>query len=206
MTATGKILVTVGYGKATLRTSVTTLTAFRLSAPFTRDPLASSGQRIPGFGSVTSVGVHPDANGRMYSDRVGHDPGTIVLLTASKTRQGAPVCDAALLLRLRPGAALINTAARLPTGADNIIGDRFTVFTGNADLLSVEEAELLGVRIPRNFLQKFFNEEEVAESFFVDILQGATIERPELVAVSTPEGTKVKEVPAAPKRRLIFRK
>ena len=202
----GKIECLVGYGKATLSTSTTTLAAYRVQKPFERDSLATSGMRHPGSASVHNVGAHGDLNGRMYADRTWHEPGTIVLLTSSKTYKGIPQSDGAILLRLRPGAARLSVAAKLPVGADNYLGPKFSMFTGYADILSVEEAEVLGVRIPHRFVDKFFDASQIEERFEVMELAAETAARPEFVAVATPTGTKIKEVAQAPMRRIRIRK
>jgi hypothetical protein len=202
----GKVSCMCGYGKATLSTSTTTLSAYRVQPPFARDSLVTSGMRNRGTSSMHNVGQHGEINGRMYMDTVWHDPGTIVLLTASKTFRGITQSDGGILLRLRVGAAHLNIQAALPTGLDNYLGPSFCMFSGCADLLSVEEADVLGIRIPRGYIEKFFDPEQIEERFSVTEIAAETIPRPEFMVVATPTGTKIKEVAHAPSRRIRIRK
>lgn len=201
----GRASISVGFGKAVLSTSTTTLAAFCVKAPWLRDPAATSGTRQPGAAVQIDVGRNNGINSFLYSDTIAHELGTILLLTAAKTIKGSPVSDGAILLRLRHGAALINVSARLPTGSDNFAGPLFSMFQGHADILSVDEADFLGIRVPNRYVEKFFNSDEIAERFDVIELSAAVADKPQIVAVMTPSGAEFKEVAAAPARRMKLR-
>ena len=202
---TGNIEVQVGYGKATLATCTIQMASFKLSAPWTREAAQTSGRRRPGTATQQDVGIG-NVNGKVYSDTVGHDPNTVLLLTSSLSRGGSPISDGAVILRLRPGAATLNIGATLPPARDNFLGTRFCMFQGAADILSVEEAELLGFRIPAGYVEKFFDLEQIEERFDVMEMAPAAIAQPELQVVATSNGQQVVEIAATPQRRMRFRR
>lgn len=203
MDFTGSIEIQVGYGKAVLETSTIQMAAFKVDKPWERVAAQTSGRRRHGTATQQNVG-HPGVNGVVYSDTVGHDPNTILLLACSLTRKGSPISDGAILLRLRPGAATLNIGAKLPPARDNYLGTRFCMFQGMADILSVEEAELLGVRVPRGYVEKFFDLTQIEERLDVLEMSPASITQPELHVVSSTNGQQVVEVAAQPARRLRF--
>lgn len=200
-----RLTIKVGFGKAVLRTSTTSFSAMRVTAPWVRDAAVSTGIRSRGTAVHLDVGRNNGINGNLYGDEVTHESGTIIMLTASRSIKGSPISDGAILLRLRQGAAYLNISGFLPTGPDNYCGDRFAMFQGNADIMSVEEVELLGIRVPHGYVQKFFDPEQIAECFDVVELRPAMAAKPEIVAVMTPSGVKIQEVAAAPSRRMRLR-
>jgi hypothetical protein len=202
----GNIEVHVGHGKATLKTCTIQMSSFKVGKPWNREPAQTSGRRRPFTATQQNVGAHGTVNGVVYSDTVGHDPNTILLLTSSLSRGGMSASDGAVILRLRPGAATLNIGARLPPASDNYLGTRFCMFQGMADILSVEEAELLGIRIPAGYVDKFFDIAQIEERFDVMEMSPASIAQPELQVVSTGNGQQIVEVAATPHRRLNFRR
>lgn len=197
--------IKVGYGKANLSASVTSLASQRVTAPWIRQPAATSGRRTYGTMIQSNVGPHGDINGILYGETVDHDDGTIIMLTSSKARRGSPIADGAILLRLRSGAARLAVSALLPVAQDNYYGQRYLMFEGNADILSLDEAEVLGVRVPRGYAERFFDMVQVCELFDLIELSPATAARPALAAISTASGVVIKEVAAEPTRRIRIR-
>jgi hypothetical protein len=183
-----------------------TLAALRLRPPFLKDSAISSGRRETGSMTSHPVSRIPQVHGSMYQDYVTHQNGTIVMLQASWTRGGVRIRDGAVLLRLRREAALLNVTAMLPHSLESQIGDRMSVFEGRADLLSPDEAAMYKVGIPRRFVDNFFDLEEVEECFIVTQVSAAIADRPEVSLVATAEGVVVREVQAAPTRRMNLKK
>ena len=203
---TGLIDISTGYGNVNFSNVCLRITAQRLTAPFVRDSLVLSGVRTPGSGSSQSAGTRREINGVLFSDRVQLAPGTLAMLSVTKTMRGATIAQGTVLLRLRPRAAVISVCAKIPASRENFFGPSFNLFHGPADIMSVEEIELLGVRIPNRFREMFFNMDEINELIEITEITGEVAARPEISAVSTPEGVVIREVPAEPRRRITLRK
>lgn len=203
---TGLVAIRVGFGKAIFTGSTYTMSAMVVGKPWIRSPAATSGTRIRGAAVENYVGAHGAINGTLYNDGVQYAPGTILLLGSCNSRKGVPVSEGAILLRLRPQAAYLNVSAVLPPDRANVYGNRFSLFQGNADILSIDEAKVLGVEVPRGYVERFFQPDEIAERFDIVEVHAETAPAPEFVAVSTPSGIVVKEMAAVPQRRIRIRK
>jgi hypothetical protein len=202
----GLIETRIGFGKAILSGTTVQCHSFKVTGPWQRDNAQVCGQRRSGTATMQNVGAHGNINGTLYSDTVSFPPGTILLLTCNRSASGTMRAEGAILLRLRPGAALLNVMGKLPIGRDNLFGSQFSMFQGPADILSVDEAEVLGVRVPRGFVAKFFQADEIEDRFEVLELHPETSPRPGFAAVSTPTGVEVKEIAATPGRRMRLRR
>lgn len=203
---TGRITCRVAHGRAIFAASAYDFRVYRVRQQWTRDSAATSGVKRPGLATSQNIGPHGAINGTIYGDTVEHDPGTFILLTSSRTRGQSPVEDGAVILRLRPSAARIVVQGCLPSMQDNHFGDYVTMFEGNADILSVDEAELHGLRVPRGFVQRFFDPEQVNARFVVTELVAEVADKPQFAAVATATGVEVMQVPAAPSRRIRIRR
>ncbi len=197
--------VSIGSGKVILPDSTTTMTVFHVTAPFNHVFAGTSGIRR-GFGSATNVNNLGTLHGTIYGNDVGFPPGSVLMVTSSRKIRGVSVSDGAILLRLRPGAAMLNVTAKLPGARENQYGQRLCMFMGHADILSVEEAAILGIMVPTRYRDKFFVAEELEERFEVSELLSEMTPRPEYVVVSTPTGIQTREVAAPIPRRIKIRK
>jgi hypothetical protein len=195
-----------GYGRVNLKTSLATFAALRVKPQFTRDSAITSGKRSTNSMVQFPVSANPSINGNMFHDHATHDNGTIFMLQAQWKRGGSPIRDGCILLRLRQEAAMLNVVARLPTGMESQLGDSFSIFTGYADILSVEEAAVHRIIIPPRFVDMFFDPEQVDECFTIQELARERAAKPEMALVSTSQGVVLKEVATAPVRRMKFRK
>ncbi len=199
------IQVQVGSGKIVLPESVTTFSSVRVTAPFLRESAHGTGVRsMPS--TMQNISRHGTLHGSLYSATVGHEAGTVIMLTASRTTRGFPVSDAAILLRLRAGAAVINAGAKLPPARENDFGNRFCMFSGHADVLSIEEAAVLGIFVPARYAEKFFVASDIDKHFDLMELTPETTPRPEYMIVATASGVVTREVAATPQRRIKVRK
>lgn len=199
-----KQTISLGYGKANLSNTLATYACMKVSAPFNRVTAITSGERV-GRSSAVQVGGH-EMHGVLVTQQVQHENGTIILLTASWKRSGGSIRDGSLFLRLRHGAPTHNIIATVPTGRENVCGDRFSMFTGMADIMNVDELGAVGVEVNRSYASRFMDNEELDECFQIVQLSKATAERPVLTAISTTDGLQMREVAQAPTRRLIFRR
>lgn len=194
-----------GFGKVVLTHEYATFAAFRMR-PNGKDSAIDSGKREVRTIQMNPVSANPQINGYMNRDHVTHPNGTIIMLQASWKRGASAIRDGCILLRLRQDAALLNVVAKLPTGRANLLGDSFSVFEGYADILSPDEAALHKVILPRNFIDKFFDPDEIDECFTIQEIRPARADKPTLSFVSTSQGVVLQETVAAPARRMRFRK
>lgn len=199
-----KQTIQLGYGKANLSNTLATYACMRVSAPFNRVTAVTSGERI-GRSNARLVGGH-EIHGVLVSQSVQHENGAIILLTASWKRGGGSIRDGSIFLRLRHGAPMHNIVAYVPTGHENICGDRFIMFSGMADIMNIEELQAVGIEVNRSYASKYMEMEEIDECFEIQQLARATIERPVMTPISTVDGIQLREVAQAPGRRLLLRR
>jgi hypothetical protein len=197
------VMATFGYGKANLKETLATYASMKVSPPFERISAVNSGQKCSSP-NTTPVGLHQSA-GALITCRVSHESGTVILLQSRWTRNVVPFREGSLFLRLRTGAPVWQISAKLPTGHGNICGDRFAIFTGEADLVNRNELKLLGLEVSKSYTQKFMNAEELEECYYITQLAPETVAQPSLTAIATPTGLELREIAAMPKRRLIIR-
>ena len=199
--------VRLGFGKVNLKTQLATIASLRLRPRFIKDSAITSGKRDPKTLIYNPVSAHPEINGSMQSDMVTHPNGTILLIQSQWRRGGSPIRDGAILLRLRQEAALINVVAKLPHGPDSILGDTYSVFQGNADILSPDEAmSLHRIALPGRYIDQFFDPEQIDECYEITELVPERVSKPVVTMVATSQGVVTTEVAAAPSRRMRFRK
>lgn len=198
-----EVTVTLGYGKANLSSMYATYASMKVTEPFNRVSGVTSG-RAMGTKTVTQVGSW-EHNGALLSASVAHASGTVILLQAKWMRGPSVIRDGGLFLRLRPGAPVYNIIAAVPTGHENQCGDSFVMFAGPADIMTVDELKMVGLEVPRGYVSRFMDHEELAECFRIVKVAEEGIPRPQLSAIATPEGIKIREVAQAPRRRLILR-
>lgn len=202
--AGGRQTVALGYGKAVLKDILATYAAMKVSAPFSRVTAITSGVKM-GANTTTRVG-NWDGNGVLISANVGHENGSVILLQAKWMNGARLLREGGLFLRLRAGAPLYNVIAYVPTGPENICGDQFQVFSGHADILNADELKLLGLEVPRGYISRYMDREELAECFRLVQSAPESTPRPAIGAIATPTGIEMREIAQAPKRRMIVRR
>lgn len=200
-----KQTVDFGYGKATFANTSASYAFMKIDAPFTRVSGSTSGQKVPSSEQSAPVGNF-DGNGFILTGKVAHDQGTVLLLQVSWKRRGIALRDGVVIVRLREGAPLYNVYAHLPTDAENRYGDSIQMFSGNADLVTRKDLAMYDIEVPRNWAEKFMGADEVAECFRIVKVRDGLVPRPNVVAVVTPEGSKLREIAAVPERRLRLRR
>lgn len=195
--------VSLGAGKANFVNTLATYACMKVAAPFNRTSALTSGKQHSR--SYSQAGRLEHYGGFMHAN-VEQDHGTVILLQVSWKRNGAPIRDGALFLRLRTGAPLYSVSAKVPTDAQNTYGDRLSMFSGYADIMNAEELQLIGILPNRSYTEKFMAEEELEECFNIQMQQAETIGKPQITAIATPTGVQLREVAQEPMRRMIFRK
>jgi hypothetical protein len=196
--------VAISYGKANFSNVLATYACMKVEQPFRRSSAFTTGVRQGG--TVNTRAGTLEHHGGFISGRIKHDNGSILMITARWMRGGSPIRDGAMFLRLRHGATLWSIAGRVPTDQENVCGDNIAMFSGTADVLCEEELKFFGLDVPRSWLEKFMDEDELAECFRIVQVAPERIPRPSLQAVSTPTGIQMREVGDEPQRRLIIRR
>ena len=195
-----------GFGKVNLKNVGATFSVWRIKPDFERQSATTTGKREVNTFEIIPVSAQPQIHGNMYRDFVTHPNNTIIMVQATHTRNGSPFKDGCVLLRLRRTAAMLNVVASLPTGPMNVIGDSFSVFQGNADILSVDEARVLGIKVPNGVIDRYFDPDEVNACFALEEIIPESMPRPTVSQVATPNGVVITEIAVAPTRRMRFRK
>lgn len=192
-----------GYGKANMASVLATYAAMKVTPPFHRVSAATSGKRA-GQQTVTNVGTWRET-GVLISAPVEHPQGTIILLQTKFMKGPMLLRDGGLFLRLREGAPLYSIMANVPTGPENVCGDQFLMFSGNADILNADELRLVGLDVPRGYLSRYMDPEELQECYRIVMVNEGHIPRPAISAIATPTGVEMREIAQAPTRRLRIR-
>lgn len=199
-----RVTVHLGYGKANFDTIGATYATMKVEPPFKRNSAYTSGQRS-GEQRVTPVSLHPDRHGVLLTGNVQHDEGTIIVLQVAWNMKGSPIRDGALFLKLRIGAPLYNVMAFIPGNHANICGDQFMIFSGEADIMNLDDLEAAGIEANRGYVSRYMEQDELAECFRIVEVHPARQARPSLEAIATATGTEMREVAQMPARRLILR-
>lgn len=196
----------MGFGKITLKTHRAMIAALKVEHPFVRVSAVDSSPKQPGSRITQPCSRHPQVNGAMVTDICIIEDGMFILLQSSWQRGSSFVRQGAVLLRARSDGPLLNVLAKLPIGPESIIGDKFSVFRGNADVISPEEARVHRIEVPGNYLRQYFVQDEIDETFEVRELAPARVRKPEVSLVATASGLVVTETVAAPARRMRIRR
>lgn len=198
--------ISVAFGKVNLKRASGTLASWKLEAPFKRTTAVGTGKSDAGGKTYSQATPHPTIGGGFTTAQVRHPEGTIIMLQASRTRNGMRVADACFCLRLRENAAFRLVKVKIPHDRESLLGDTFVAFTGNADLLTLADLKALGIDIPKQWVSNFFAPDEVEELFEHEVIRLETTPPPSYVRVTTTEGTEVKAMAAERIRRVRVRR
>ena len=177
--------VSVCYGKIVLKNSGQTVASLRVTAPFKKESAAQTGRAEQSSREFMQATRYKDVGGGFTRQRVMHPEGTVIVLQATRTRNGMSFAEAAIFLRLRNDADHLMITSILPTGPESILGDRIQVFQGAADILTPDEVCILGLHMPSLYRKRYFNADELAELFEVAVVRKGSVSKPQLVALST---------------------
>lgn len=135
-----------------------------------------------------------EAHGKWFNAVLKHNKDLILSIKVSKYINASCRANCVLLLRLRKGADLIQVDVQTPPDA-LAAHERLPVFTGHADIISPEEAQMHGARLTQGMLRNMTDPEDVSQHFSVQVIKAGTVEKPDLRTVKTKTGEKVVEVP-----------
>lgn len=198
--------VSVTYGKIVLSKSGQTVSSFRLKAPFQKDSAAQVGTVDLRSKESMAATRYRDIGGGFTRQRVELPANSLILLQISRTKNGTSYADAAIILRLREGADVLSISAKLPVGPESVLGDALQIFAGSADICDMGELQLLGIRIPKYYADRYMAQEEIDELFEISVVRPGLIAKPTLHAVATSEGVVIKAVGEEATRRIRLRR
>lgn len=201
-------VVSVGFGKENFQSTGVSLGAFHLASPWRRE-LPSKVLKRQGAMQVFPASVYPEINGKLFIDTVRAPEGTMLLLMSSHKRiirEGRPpmLHDGALVLRTRATGPMLTVHASLPTSQEALLTGKFLAFQGRADVLTQHDMEEFGLQVPSNFVETYFDADEVADCFEVSIISPGISEKPRLESIKV--GDEVVVVPARATRRVKRRR
>lgn len=197
--------VRLGFGRANFKGCGATYACFKVTPPFVRVTAVNSGKQTRGGRTVINAGEFQD-NGQLVNAEVEHDNGSIILLQSAWMAGARVLKNGALFLRLRAGAPLWEVIASVPTNAGNICGDSFSMFSGHADIMTLDELRLCNIDIHRSYVERNMDLEEVNECFRLVQHMRETVPRPAISAIATPTGIEMREVAQMPRRRMVIRR
>lgn len=198
--------ISIGYGKATFPDTSITLTGFVVEAPFVRT-LAS--KKLPKIGSTMRQPVtdHPEIDGWLFTDSIDVPDGAILLVQASRKFRGSGLYDGCMFIRARKdGAGLLITANIPPHARCTLTNHNFPVFSGNGDILTIEDLDAEGITPSGNYVSAFMDEEEVAEAYEVHIIAAAKSAKPKVEKIINDAGEEVRLNVSNPQRRMRIRR
>lgn len=199
-----EITVSVGYGRVNLKQCICLLSSMLISPDFRQNSASASGRKM-GAMTRTQVAAEEDA-GILLSAKVALPVGSIINLTVKWMNGARPLRDGSLFFRLRGDGPLYQVMAMIPTDRDTICGDRFSIFTGNADLLTLADLQEAGIHVPPSYVDRFMDPQEITESFRLLQLAPERAPKAKRQQITTPTGIQMVEVAQAPRRRIIVRK
>lgn len=182
-------IIQLVHGSQTFKKASSKVNVFIMRADGTnkRDFPNKQLSSIKGSSTQTPAALDGYADhGKWYGTRFESKEGAILMLQASTTFQGSPYNNGCLLLSLREEAPLIKVDV-ITTPNTNATYQLVPAFSGKADILPVEEAKDYGIVMPKNFINNYFDEEELEELFDINTLTEGT-RRPELIAVRNAKG------------------
>jgi len=127
-------------------------------------------------------------HGTWYNTRYTPQDGRVLLIMANTTYHGSPYSNGAMLVCLREEAPLLKIDVNNNAFNANAVHQVVPTFSGNADILTLDEVEDYGIVFNHNFINNYFDEEEVDELFSISVLSRGT-PRPKMLEVRTPEGS-----------------
>lgn len=197
--------ILVGYGKATFPHTSVTIAGFAVEAPFVRT-LASKKLTKIGATNRMPVSAHPDIDGWLYSETIDVPDGTILLIQTSRKFRGSGLYDGALFIRARKdGDALLISAHIPPDARCTLPTHQHVVFSGNGDILTVEDLDAEGIEPGERYTDAFMTEEEVEEAYNIQVIAKARAPAPKIEKVLNDEGEEVKLNVGRVQRRMRIR-
>lgn len=152
-------------------------------------------------------------NSKMLADSRGHESHgawttftsesmterALLDLRIKKTVRSATRAFCGLMLLLDPSAPLINVVVRTTPSGNHAALPELCAFHGRAFIIDVDQARALGMVISRGDQTTYYDPEEVAEEFAVEVIETGRDTRPNIVTAANGEAV---ILPSRAKRRI----
>lgn len=198
-------LISIGFGKESFATTSASLSAFVVTAEFER-MLPSKKFKRQGNCQRFPASLHPEINGYLYLDSITEVPdGTIILLQSSHRHRATPIRDGAIVICTRATGPMLSVNATLPSAIESIVSGGFLAFQGRGDVLKLEDLQAYGIVPPKNYINGFLNEDEVAECYTIGVMAPAIEAKPSFDRLEDKDGNTVLAM-RRPGRKLSLRR
>lgn len=198
-----RISVTLAYGKVNFSDAAMSIGSFKVTSPFVRASAMNSGIPTNSSRPIFNQAIAGFQQGGGFTKKdVSFEVGTILMFQYKRTRRGLRANDSAIILRLRPDAAMLAINVSLPTGDGGLLGDTYNVFIGNADRLTADEARAYGIAVPPGYDKTFMDEDFVDDAYKIVEVAPARTPKPTFEKVDVGGVEVVREVRKAPVRRI----
>lgn len=198
-------VVQIGYGKAVFPDASATLATFAVEPPWVRQ---FPNTKFEAVGKAQPFGVteFPQISGNLMLASLTIPDRSVLCLQLSQRANGLPVRDGAVWLSVREKGPSITVAGNLPVHHESLLGPRFLMFQGRADVLSSDDVHDAGYEPLRAWVDAYMYEEEVEECFEVVELGPEIESKPRTEIVTSLSGEKVKILGATSRRRIRISK
>ena len=196
-------LVTLGYGRETFASVSASVAAYSILPAFVRQHPGKSFTR-QGKMQVFNASNYPEINGKFFLDSLIVPTNTVLLLQSSHTNKSVCLRNGAVFIQVRPTAPLWAIHASLPPAIGASM-ESFSAFQGKGDILTLEDLDVLEIAPPKNWVNNYMDEEEVAECFTFMQIAPATEEKRKTEVVEDREGNKVVTM-QRPTRKISLRR
>jgi len=198
--------IQVGFGKANFPTASVTIAGFVVEPEFIRT-LASKKLGKDGRTIMIPVSDHPQVDGYLYSERIYAPEDTVILIQTSTKQGPIRVRDGSIFVRVREDGAALLITAHIPHHARCTLRDHnHVVFSGNGDILSVNDLSSMGIDVPKNYVNAYMDPEELEETYTVVEIHEAVRSAPKVEVHEKEDGTLVSLKVDAPVRRMRIRR
>lgn len=204
--ADGTSLIEVMFGSQTFRNGSSKVNAYCFKEDgmrtFPSNILKKHGSSEKFYAARDNYADH----GEWFKHRLVAEEGTLLMVTLSVTYNGSPYADAAVAIRLRPDAPLIQVKGSLNQDRDAAF-ESMVLFLGNGDVIDADEARLLGAQINQGFENRYMDPEEVEEIIEVQTVMDGKTDKPQVTKVRNRDGEeRGVVVPKGAKRRIRVRR
>lgn len=201
---------TLMFGKQTFSTTSAKVRVFHRRGPERTFPnktlpiLSSSNLPAMEGGGYRSQKINGEYTMATYDTE--QSEGAILQIEFTSSFRGATVRQVALFLRVRREASFISINIQLPAHREARF-NRLTVFSGNADVLTLDEVTELGIPITDWYEAAFLNPAEAQEVVEIEEMAAQRSAKPRLERVVDTTGEeKTVAIPAGQSRRIRIRR
>lgn len=202
--STKETVIACAYGQENMSSTLVKVNAFVVKPPFAR---TFPSKVLTRLGSLaTNASNYPDIHGKMYTDNLVAPENTVLLIQYSYFYRNSPLRNGAVFLSTRDTGPLLEVHAAMSGDRKSMFGQSFVVFRGRADVLELGQLESRGIDVDKSYKSNFMDEEELAESFRIEIIEAAEVAEPPRIVVERDRLGNIIEVKQRPSRKVRLRK